>query len=89
MDEPKCEKCGSDIEFIGADLNVNPELCWYCKRRNEYGKIALHCDKCYKQLQAENKQLKEQVEKLAGQLLNIDNYCRVNDIDLDQALKGE
>ena len=39
------------------------------------------------QLQAENKQMREQIEKLAGERLLIDNYCRINDIDIEQALK--
>ena len=35
------------------------------------------------------KELKAEKEKLAESLLRIDNYCRVNDIDIDidQALK--
>jgi len=40
-------------------------------------------------LTTENKDKNEEIEKLASHLLAIDNYCRVNDIDIEQALKGE
>ena len=39
-------------------------------------------------LTAELKTKDEEIEKLASHLLAIDSYCRVNDIDLELALKG-
>lgn len=40
-------------------------------------------------LQAENKRQKAKIERLTETLLRIDNYCRVNDIDIEEALKGD
>lgn len=40
------------------------------------------------QLQTKLKAQQSQKEKLVLTLLQIDNYCRVNDIDLDQAMEG-
>ena len=31
----------------------------------------------------------KEIERLRKDLLRIDNYCRANDIDIEQALKGE
>lgn len=38
-------------------------------------------------LQAEVERLEEDKAKLAETILRFDNFCRVNDIDLEQALK--
>lgn len=33
--------------------------------------------------------MKKEVEDLSLIVLKVDNYCRVNDIDMEQFLKGE
>lgn len=40
------------------------------------------------QLQAKLKAQQSEKEKLGETLLRIDNYCRVNDIDLNRAMEG-
>ncbi len=45
------------------------------------------CDRLDQQQQALAAKDKS-IEKLTGELLLIDHYCRVNDIDMEQALKG-
>ena len=57
------------------------EVCEY----GATGKPIVDCER-YKQLRTDLRQAREEIGRLAETLLKIDNYCRVNDIDLEQAL---
>lgn len=56
----------------------------------EVGALQVVADSNKLQLEAAQriKELEAEKGKLAESLLRIDNYCRVNDIDMEQALKG-
>lgn len=72
--EAKCNDC----VYLEADKEII----------NEHIEKHVHSDKQISQLEARLKELETDKENLAETILRIDNYCRTNDIDIEQALKG-
>jgi len=93
------EQLQAENEVAKKQLYEIAHLCENCRALNDAIYIAggrkhtsteSGCDRCWvDELQAEKKVLKKEKEKLAGELLLIDNYCRINDIDIEQALKDK
>ena len=79
--ELTCEECEENLEDPETGVTAICIGCWSAM----VTKLRAEIDS----LTAENKDKNEEIEKLASHLLAIDNYCRVNDIDIEQALKGE
>ena len=73
-DELTCEECEKSLEYPETGVTAFCMACW---------------NAMITKLRAEIEAKDEEIGRLAETILRFDNYCRVNDIDLEQALKGE